>query len=310
MSSDDAREEVGLLSVVIPIRDDGRHVAALLRHWDSMLVSGPAMGDVSFVLVDESASAEPVAGLATSLAQAGFSARIHRQEPARGPGHARMLGLNLVTSEFVCFLDVDDRPDLKQFVAAAQIARQRDLDVVSVDYVVEVDGRIVERGVQPRRGHFWDDLLSRRLGIWRFVLRVDFLRGSGISFPEWDYAEDLAFLLQCANRASRTDHVPVVAYTYVLHNQGLSGRRPTGTQVDRAIKWLSRPGPPNETVAGRYLRALWLARIAILGGWRTAPRILPAVPHLARDPLRVVEIAGRAVQSRYVRRSSQALGER
>jgi hypothetical protein len=310
VSPERAENGLELLSVVMPIRDDGRHVEALLRYWDSALALGSIAGDVSFVLVDESSSAAPVERLATSLTEAGFPARICRQVPARGPGHARGLGLGLVASDFVCFLDVDDRPDLEQFVAAAEVARDEALDVVALEYVVEVGSRVVERGEPPRMSHFWEDLLSRRLGVWRFVYRVDFLRDARIRFPEWDYAEDLAFLVQCAERASRVGYLPAVGYTYALHGDGLSGRRPSGAQAARAVTWLQQPGPRQTTSAGRYLRALWLARIAMLGGWRTAPRALSALPQLVRHPLRVGELAGRSVRSRWTRHSSSTRGER
>ena len=306
MPSDLAEDEVGLLSVVMPIRDDGRHVEALIRHWDSTLKSGPEARGVSFVLVDESVCTEPVERLAALLTRAGFQTRIRRQVPARGPGHARGQGLELVASDFVCFFDVDDSPDLEQFWAAAQIARRRALEVLALDYVVALDGQVVEVGDRPRKGHYWDDLLSRRAGVWRFIFQVDFLRGAGIGFPDWDYAEDLAFLLQCADRTSRIDYLPIVAYKYALHGQGLSGSRPNAAQAERAVNWLLRPDPHHSTIPTRYLRALWLARIAILGGWRTVPSVLPALPQLARNPLRVAALAGQAVRSRWTRRSSSA----
>lgn len=309
LSSDRAVDGDALLTIVMPIKDDGRHIEALLQHWRPILASRELTNDVAFVLVDESTSAGPVQTLEGALIEAGFSSRICRQAVARGPGHARSQGFDLVASAYVCFLDVDDRPDPVEFVTAARAACRSNLDVVALDYLVEVRGNVIERGGRPRQDRFWEDLLCRRVGVWRFVFRVDFLRSAGIYFPDWDYAEDLAFLLQCVEKDARADFLPKVGYTYVMHGQGLSGGRPSRSQTERVFAWLLRRDVRDASPAGRYLRALWLARIGLLGGWSTAPRVLTTLPDLARNPVRTYQLASQAVRSRWTRRRTSSRGD-
>ena len=188
-----------------------------MHYWRPRLEGGVGSSDVTFLLMDESISPRPVAALASHLEDLGFDARIHRSSPPRGPGHARQAGLQAVATDYVCFLDVDDRPDLGRLVSAAHFARDQRVDVTALGYRIERHGEVFEECKPPDGAHFWEDALSRRVGVWRFIFSVDFLQRSGASFPSWSYAEDLAFLLQCAAADPKTQHLPGVAYTYLQH---------------------------------------------------------------------------------------------
>lgn len=293
---------MGILTAVMPIQDDGRYTEALLRYWRPLLEAGVGSCDVTFLLMDESISPRPVAALAGRLEDSGFAARVHRSSPPRGPGHARQAGLQAVATDYVCFLDVDDRPDLGRLVSAARFARDRRVDVMALGHRIERHGEVFEEDKSPNQAHFWEDALSRRVGVWRFVFSVDFLQRNGASFPSWSYAEDLAFLLQCAAADPKTQHFPGVAYTYLQHGGGLSGRRPSEDQALQAIAWLHEFGARSRDPAVRYLCALWLSRIAIRGGWRTAPHAAYSLRELVRRPGRVLELASGPLRERLRRR--------
>ncbi|MFF3650764.1 mycofactocin biosynthesis glycosyltransferase MftF [Streptomyces sp. NPDC002181] len=76
------------VTVVVPVRDHARALGELL----------PAIGPVGRVVVVDDGSAVPVAGAAV------------RHAAARGPAAARNSGWRLASTELVCFLDADVRP--------------------------------------------------------------------------------------------------------------------------------------------------------------------------------------------------------
>ena len=273
-----------ILGVVIPVLDDGRHVEALIRYWHVTLEEEELGPDVVFLIIDDSPAPFAAIRLARWLSERGLQATVHRQDPPRGPGAARQVGIELSSTEFVCFLDVDDRSHPGVFLEAAKLARSQNLDLVALGFAVESElGHVVERDSAPREGSFWEDLLVRRVGVWRFVFSLRFLDDVDASFPEWSYAEDLSFLLQCVDGKPRASYLARQGYTYIQHSRGLSGRRPTASQARRALEGL-RENPNARADDGRYLRALWRARIAILGGWSLAPYVIDALPVLIRRP--------------------------
>ena len=296
-----------LLTVVIPIADDGRYVEQLLGYWQALFLGKNLSDDVEFVLVDQSPTNEPGIRLAEKLSTAGYSLELIRQEPATGPGAARQLGLGMATTDFVCFVDVDDRSELSVYIAAANLALQESLDVVAVGYQVSSSDLSIEFGRPPREGHFWEDLLIRRVGVWRFVFRRQMLDANLVSFPPWDYAEDLVFLVRCARVAPRVGFLSQVGYVYELHRTGLSGRRPTRLQQRRAVHWLrSQMGAPLDTSV-RFIVALWLARISLLGGWRTCLFVVPTFTVLLRRPVNLARYLVEALAARKAERREVVL---
>jgi len=290
VSIESATGRCALLGVVIPMLDDGRHVETLIRHWQVTLEEEQLGPDIVFVIIDDSPSPSAAMRLADWLSERGLQATVHRQDPPRGPGAARQAGIELSSTEFVCFLDVDDRSDPGVFLEAAKLARSQSLDLVALGFAVESElGHVVEHGSAPREGRFWEDLLVRRVGVWRFVFSLRFLDDANASFPEWSYAEDLSFLLQCIDSGPRTSYLPRQGYTYIQHSHGLSGRRPTASQARQSLRGL-RGTPRARADDGRYLRALWRARIAILGGWSLAPYVVGTLPELIRRPLKSFEV--------------------
>lgn len=291
-----ARQERRLLAVVMPILDDGRHVSRLLNYWSIFLKECQFSNEVTFILVDQSQDDLVVAPLAEGLAKAGFDVHLDRHSGPIGPGAARQFGMQYADTEYVCFFDVDDWPELAGFVAAARWAHQESLDVVAVDYLIMSTSGVVERGKVPRTDYFWEDLLLHRVGVWRFVFRNQWLRDVGIEFPCWDYAEDLVFLMECAQNAPRTGYLDTLGYRYSMHSAGLSGKRPRSAQVGRALKWLRRNALGSPVASVRFLGAIWTAKFALLLGAAAGPAVLASLPTLARHPIvvsRLLVVAAR-----------------
>ena len=162
-----------------------------------------------------------------------------------GPGRARSEGLRHATGEYIVFADADD-----YFCANDGIQKMTDLlektdaDVAVGNYCRLWDGRILETakhsafsGMDRENGKF------RFCGffsvgtlsyVWGKAYRHSFLRKHGLSFGDYEYAEDKFFNFQCYARGARYAFLDDVVYAYRKNDASLSH----GQHGDRSRCWL------------------------------------------------------------------------
>lgn len=132
------------VSVVIPVHDAATTVAAAVRsalgqpEVDEVVMVDDASTDAGPEICRRMRDADP--GRITLVATAG--------EEARGPGHARNLGIAVARGEWIAFLDADDVYRPGRFRAARQVAATRPDAAMIVD-VVGIDHRNVDRQGLP-----------------------------------------------------------------------------------------------------------------------------------------------------------------
>lgn len=163
----------------------------------------------------------------------------------RGPGGARNEGLRYAKGKYIVFADADDF-----FSAPGSIREMTELldatgaDVAVGNYCRLWDGRILEatkhstfngldRGSGKFRycGFFSVGTLSY---VWGKAYRHSFLKEHGLSFGNYEYAEDKFFNFQCYIQGARYAFVEDVVYTYRKNDTSISHQM----QRDRAFCWL------------------------------------------------------------------------
>lgn len=147
------RHEPPTFSVVIPAFDAAATIAEAI---DSVLAQTHPAAEI--VVCDDGSTD----GTADLLSRYGDAITVIRQEN-RGVGAARNTAIAAASSEFVVNLDADDLflPNRLEAMAAALVERP-DLDVLTSDATLEVDGRPLRRNFGP---HFHYALDNRRLEI-------------------------------------------------------------------------------------------------------------------------------------------------
>ena len=181
------------LGLVIPVRDDN---AALNR----LLAGARMLGIFDQIIVVDDGSAEPVIC---------DTEQVIRQDVSTGPGPARNRGLAAIETEHVLFFDSDDLI-LPEIIPLWHALSGRTFDFCLFRHA---DTRQIARGGWRQMPH--DDALWQLAGMggqhlapvspqaaawlaqtanypWNKIYRTDFLRQSGISFPNITLHEDVA----------------------------------------------------------------------------------------------------------------------
>jgi len=143
------------------------------------------------------------------------------------PGLARNKALPYCDSQFTCFWDVDDCPDIHQilkFIDELELSG-RELGIGNWSYQ---NGTEVSQGVTPRA-------VGRSPGLWRFIFKTEIVKG--ILFSELKWGEDQLFLIEAfAKKPSilTTEHR---LYRYRRNTAGsMTSQRRNAIDLPKAIK--------------------------------------------------------------------------
>jgi glycosyltransferase involved in cell wall biosynthesis len=136
----------GLLDVIVPVRNAASHLETFLA---SVRVNSPA--GCRYLIIDDGSTDQTSAILAQASREQP-QLDIHRIEGSGGVAAARNVGLSLIDSRYVAFVDVDDWMAPGQLEALLDGLRRTGADFVRTDFV-RVDGyrRVPELAPAPVR---------------------------------------------------------------------------------------------------------------------------------------------------------------
>lgn len=200
------------ISLVVPVYQ----VEAYLRVCLESILEQPFQ-DFELILVDDCSPDHSSEIIADFAAQDSRIKTISLDANA-GLGMARNRGFESAAGDYVWFIDSDDWLAEGSLEAVAERLLDTKPDVLVVDYARVHFGSRIERNVNaPMIGSAPDtfsldgypELLNNFVAAWNKVVRSDFLRDLGLSFPD-GYYEDIPFtypLLAQAERISTLDRV-------------------------------------------------------------------------------------------------------
>ena len=241
------------VSVIIPVYNTEAYLRECM---DSVLMQ--TCEDMEILLIDD-ASEDGSGAMCDD-----YAARYPHVRSAhldhRGPGEARNEGLRLARGEYIVFADADDK-----FSSADCVRKMVHLldatggDIAVGNYCRLWDGRIMEAtkhsafsGMDPGSGHFrFSGFFS--VGtlsyVWGKAYRHSFLKEHGISFGDYEYAEDKFFNFQCYMDGARYAFLDDVVYTYRKNDASISHQY----QRDRSRCWLRIAADLQQELAGKDL---------------------------------------------------------
>jgi glycosyltransferase involved in cell wall biosynthesis len=207
------------LSILIPVFN---RESAIVRAVDS--IAAYRRNDVEIVIVDD-ASTDDTYSVCERLADENESIKLLRLRENVGPGLARKAGFELLTGEFVFFLDSDD--------VFKEGALESLIDLISryrtVDFLLTCAERVepssyilyshdINEGITSGDEFFrlWAEKTPAHPALWCFAFRVDFLRNKGIVFSSNRICEDLIYIYQCMAAARLTAVTCLVAVTHFV----------------------------------------------------------------------------------------------
>lgn len=208
------------ISIIVPIYNVEPYLRKCL---DSII--GQTYRNLEVILVDDgSTDGSPV----ILASYAGQDDRIQVVTQANaGPGAARNTGFALANGQYVIFLDSDDwfEPD---FLAQMLLRAQSTGADITICRAVEFDtktGRelpsewMLKEGYLPSAVFSPEDIAAHIFQFtygwpWDKLYRMDFVRGTGLSYPALPTSEDLVFIFQSLALANK---IAVLNKTLVHH---------------------------------------------------------------------------------------------
>jgi hypothetical protein len=117
--------------------------------------------------------------------------------PGASAGRSRNFGLELVTTNFVWFIDSDDHI-VEEFLPLLTIQIQEaNKDIVMAQHYNSNFGSLsISRASISQKNESLLEALQGDIGVWRFIFRTQTVRNAKVFFPDLNFGEDLVFLLQ------------------------------------------------------------------------------------------------------------------
>lgn len=211
------------LSVVVPVYNVERYLDASLGSLEDQ-----SLEDIDIICVDDGSTDGSRAALAR---WEGRDPRVRvLSKPNGGLSSARNAGIDAATTEYVCFLDSDDRFHPNACAEIVRLLDQTHADVLTFGATLcPPDARSpwIARVLSPRDAVFEGyspDLMFRessRPFAWRMALRREFLARGGLRFDEGvRFGEDQIFAFAVYPRASRVALSSERLYEYRVVREG------------------------------------------------------------------------------------------
>lgn len=145
-----------------------------------------------------------------------------------GLASVRNLALETSNGEYLCFIDSDDYIDLNALSFMYEKAQKEKSDIVLCGYYTE-NGNAVQRVYYKGENVDTLDVIELKAKnlidpAWNKLYRLDFLKGTGVKFPEGEYYEDTFFNLSLIPYNPKITVCEECFYHYVL-NMGSITRR-------------------------------------------------------------------------------------
>jgi len=206
----DIESPPNLLTVIVPIsRMAGR--LDLMTSW----LSNCTLRPISVVLVHDEQDSETSRELESLIPKLKNPDIRLITGIFNGPGLARNIGMQFVTTDWVAFWDSDDFPEVEAILNELWKA-QPDVDALIGGFNAFTKNEFENRKTDSSSNHEVMSYFSIFLnpGIWRWVFRAEKI--SSITFPPYKLAEDQSFLLEfmyCHPKLMRT---PTIFYNYIV----------------------------------------------------------------------------------------------
>ena len=228
------------VSVIVPVYNVEQYFD---RCVESLL--SQTLRDIEIILVDDG-SPDSCPQMCDCYAQKDHRIKVVHQ-PNKGLGFARNSGLDLVTGEYVAFVDSDDYVSSNMYETLYRTAAEHDCDVVYSGFkkgiapgcfldVQEVDGYKEFLGKQI------DELIpdfiaappySKKeyiyeMSVWHSIYRADIIKNNSLRFvSEREFAsEDIPFQIDFLKCASNAAFVPDILYVYCYNSGSLTKKFP------------------------------------------------------------------------------------
>lgn len=212
---------------------------SLPRALDSLMLQ--SFADIEIICVDDASTDDETSGIAKWYESEYACVKIVTLENNRGPGHARNVGMEMASGEYIAFMDCDDvaRYDMYERLHKCAVVYNADIVICQVlekkslndiNIILEHNGR---KGIKT---YTYEEMNSAKntdddicmAGVWNKIMRTDVAKK--LKFPDADNGcedhmcyEDLAYTFAAYTHADKFVMIDEPMYVWDERNKNTTG---------------------------------------------------------------------------------------
>lgn len=208
-----------LLSILIPLYNKEKHIERCLI---SLVDQNFKDGEYEIIVVDDGSS-DSGTSIVQTLSKRHKQIRLFIQEN-QGPSVARNKAFELSSGNYVYFLDADDYVAPKILNSVVELCQIENLDIIEFNTKEIRDGLIpdevtVDNKTKPVEVYDGLDYVAQnsfKNEAWRYLVKSELLRDTGIKFLEGTLFEDAIFTASLFLSAKRMSRVQMDVHRYMI----------------------------------------------------------------------------------------------
>lgn len=227
------------VTVIVPIYNSEAYLRECLNSLATQKdIHGNPFHDYRVILIDDG-SVDSSADIALHFANTYHNLFEYVSQSNSGVSKTRNRGITLTSSNYVMFVDNDDKIDELYIWTHIHTISRTDADIVISGYQRFSDCKI-HRAVIPQSGA-WTKY--RFMAPWAKIFRTEFLKKNRLYFFENNIGEDVVFLANAYTKTNRIEYLPYAGYYWRINDSSASNNIQRGLQqdcrVDRVLEQLA-----------------------------------------------------------------------
>lgn len=189
--------------------------------------------DAQFIIVNDGSTDETQEVVETYIGKTNDSRFKLYNKSNGGLSSARNYGLQKLRSEFVLFVDGDDKVSKNRnfFKTIFEKMNKDSLDLLEFNYLEEENGKVIKAfsnrkntGVIGGIELFYQSIFNDRFNayVWHYAYRVEFLKSHAFWFKEGIFIEDVPFIIPVLIEAKKTEYVDETGYIYIRRSNSIT----------------------------------------------------------------------------------------
>lgn len=226
------------VSIIVPVYNADLYLDECLNS-----LVNQTLQDIEIICVNDN-SQDKSLKILQKFAKKDSRIKIVSFEETRGQSRARNVALELVSGEYVGFVDADDFVDLDMFEKMYNKAQKSDIVMCQAKVFDDkvknykddeyfaldcFDDKFVQKPFNHE--HTKSFITDINVSVWNKIYRSEFLKNSGVKFQEGFIYEDLPYFYEIYTQAEKVVLLKEFLYTYRINN-----KNSTMTKTDKNVK--------------------------------------------------------------------------
>ncbi|WP_241609581.1 glycosyltransferase family 2 protein [Rosenbergiella australiborealis] len=222
-----------MITIIMPVYNGGKYIVDTINS-----VLNQSFRDFNLIVVDDGSSDDTLS-LVKEISKSDTRVK-YTSDINRGVASARNIGLSLVETKYISFVDSDDRLHPDFLISLLNRAEETGSEIVTCNYLYVKNNstKIVDvyRGERPES--YIKSLLGSDLWgvLWNKLFLTSFIRKNGLNFIDGiNVWEDLLFSISCYSHAKKIAHVDEGLYIYISRENSLVTKKTTLESIDEML---------------------------------------------------------------------------